>query len=311
MHQTSGRWRLGLGLSLMTVFLWGILPIALTITLQAVDIYSVTWFRFLVSFLLLGIYLTWSRQLPPIQQFKTTTWQLLAIATLFLALNYIFFLQGLALTSATTAQVIIQLAPFLMGLGGLIFFRERYTLPQWLGVVTLITGFVLFFHEKLVNLQINTEQFELGILSVVIAALAWAIYALAQKQLLQQLSSAQIMLIIYGGCSCLFVFFITTSVFQSLSPLHWFTLGFCALNTLIAYGCFSESLQHWEASRVSALVATTPIVTFLSVLISSRLIPQHIAPEILSLSGICGGVLVVTGSIVTALGKRNHHFWTK
>lgn len=30
MHQTSGRWRLGFGLSLVTVFMWGVLPLALS-----------------------------------------------------------------------------------------------------------------------------------------------------------------------------------------------------------------------------------------------------------------------------------------
>lgn len=308
MHQTSGRWRLGLGLSLLTVILWGILPIALTIVLQAVDVYTVTWFRFFVSFLLLAAYLGWNRQLPQLQNLKTTTWQLLIIATLFLALNYILFLQGLGMTSATTAQVIIQLAPFFMGLGGLFFFREHYTLFQWLGITILIAGFGLFFHEKLVNLSINSHQFLFGILSIIIAALAWAIYALAQKQLLQQLASTQIMLILYAGCSLLFVFFITTKTLFSLSSLHWFTLCFCALNTLIAYGSFAESLQHWQASRVSAIVAITPLVTFFSVLISSRLMPELIAPEIINSTGICGGILIITGSIFTALGKQNHRF---
>jgi len=54
LHQSSGQWRLGLALSLLTVLLWGILPIALTVTLEAVDVYTVIWFRFLVSFLLLA-----------------------------------------------------------------------------------------------------------------------------------------------------------------------------------------------------------------------------------------------------------------
>ena len=53
MHQSSGRWRLGLSLSLVTVFLWGVLPLALTVTLQELDVYTVIWFRFLTSLLLI------------------------------------------------------------------------------------------------------------------------------------------------------------------------------------------------------------------------------------------------------------------
>ncbi|MEY3256869.1 MAG: hypothetical protein RLZZ29_2004, partial [Cyanobacteriota bacterium] len=36
-HQTSGHWRLGLTLSLLTAFLWGVLPVALKMTLQVLD----------------------------------------------------------------------------------------------------------------------------------------------------------------------------------------------------------------------------------------------------------------------------------
>ena len=64
MHHPSGRWRLGLGLSLLTVFMWGLLPIALQITLEAMDGYTITWYRFMASAVLLGSYLSLRRGLP-------------------------------------------------------------------------------------------------------------------------------------------------------------------------------------------------------------------------------------------------------
>lgn len=57
LHRSSGRWQLGLVLSLLTTFLWGIVPIALAIVIQALDVYTITWFRFLLSFALLACYL--------------------------------------------------------------------------------------------------------------------------------------------------------------------------------------------------------------------------------------------------------------
>lgn len=111
LHQSSGRWRLGLALSLLTVLLWGVLPIALKIMLQVLDVYTLTWFRFAIAFGLLAIYLALRRKLPSLQQLRSTSLGLLAIATIFLAVNYLLFLQGLALTSANNAEVLIQLAP--------------------------------------------------------------------------------------------------------------------------------------------------------------------------------------------------------
>jgi len=57
LHQVSGRSRLGLALSLLTVLLWGFLAIALKIVLQEIDPFTVTWFRFTVAGVLLGAYL--------------------------------------------------------------------------------------------------------------------------------------------------------------------------------------------------------------------------------------------------------------
>ncbi|WP_413172130.1 DMT family transporter [Anabaena azotica] len=303
MHQTSGRWRLGLGLSFLTVFLWGILPIALKVTLQALDVYTVIWFRFLMSFVLLTIYLSVQQKLPSLEQLQANSRKLLAIATIFLAANYFFFMQGLALAGAVNAEVIIQLATVLLGFGGLIIFKERYTLRQWFGVSVLTLGFLLFFKAQLTNLITAQGQYVLGSGLIVIGAVAWAIYALTQKQLLQSFSSSNIMLIIYGGCTLLFTPLAKINTIFTLDILHLGMLLFCGLNTLIAYGAFAESLEHWEASRVSAILALAPLITLISVWLVANIFPNLITPEHINLIGIIGALLIVSGSVTIALGK--------
>ncbi len=304
LHQTSGRWRLGLALSLVTVFLWGILPIALTVTLQALDVYTVTWFRFFMAFGLLAAYLGARKQLPDLQKLRSASLGLLASAIVFLGLNYLLYLQGLAQTSATNAQVLIQLAPVLMGLGALAVFKERYTLQQWVGLGVLTLGFALFSHEQLKTIITAQATYLLGNGILVIAAATWAVYALAQKQLLQKLPSSTIMLVIYGGCALLFSPLAAPQPLLNLSPLQFGMLLFCGLNTVIAYGAFAEALEHWEASRVSAVLALTPIVTLVSVWAVSLLAPSLIAPERLTALGVLGAVLVVAGSMAIAMGKQ-------
>ncbi|MBE9190281.1 DMT family transporter [Gloeocapsopsis crepidinum LEGE 06123] len=302
-HQTSGRWRLGLALSLLTVFLWGILPIALSVTLQALDVYTLTWFRFLISFGLLAIYLASRQQLPQLQKLRSAGLGLVVVATVFLGINYLLFVQGLTLTSPANAQVLIQLAPVLFGIGAIAFFKERFNRYQSIGLSTLVLGLVLFFNEQLQSLLTANSTYLIGSGILVLAAAAWAVYALAQKQLLRSLSSANVMLLIYGGCALLFTPVATPSTILTLSLLHWGTLLFCGLNTLIAYGAFAEALEHWEASRVSAVLALTPVVTLASVEIVSSLLPKWIASEQLTLLGLIGAILVVSGSMAIALGR--------
>lgn len=304
LHQTSGRWQLGLALSLFAVFLWGVLPIALTVALQALDVYTVTWFRFLMAFSLLAAYLAAQKQLPTLDKLRSASLKLLAIATIFLGLNYLFFQQGLLQTSPTTAEVLIQLAPVLMGLGALAIFKERYSLQQWIGLSVLTLGFALFFHGQLKAIITAQTTYLIGNGILVLGAITWAIYALAQKQLLQQLPSSTIMLIIYGGCAVLLTPFTAPQTLLTLNPLRWSMLLFCGLNTLMAYGAFAEALDHWEASRVSAVLALCPLVTMVAVWAVSRLTPTLIPPEHLTILGVFGAVLVVAGSVTIALGKN-------
>lgn len=301
LHSTSGRWRLGLFLAIVTMILWGVLPLALGVVLDVLDVYTITWFRFLCAFVLLGLFLTSRQQLPPKHKLPNL-WGLIAIAIIGLALNYLLFLQGLKQTSSTNAEILIQIAPVLMGLGGLLLFRERYILQQWLGLGILIAGLILFSHDQ-IQVTLATPTYLIGNIILILAATAWAFYALAQKQLLKDLSSGAIMFLIYGGCALLFTPAARPLTILSLSPIYLAVLLFCGLNTLLAYGAFSEALEHLEASRVSALLALTPLVTIGSVWSFSLIVPNWVAPEPMTVLGFLGAILVTAGAVLVALGK--------
>jgi drug/metabolite transporter (DMT)-like permease len=87
-------------------------------------------------------------------------------------------------------------------------------------------------------------------------------YALGQKQLLTVWNSLQVMMVIYLFCALLLTPWVHPLEALQLSPLQGWLLLACCMNTLVAYGAFAEALAHWEASRVSATLAITPLVTF-------------------------------------------------
>jgi drug/metabolite transporter (DMT)-like permease len=136
------------------------------------------------------------------------------------------------------------------------------------------------------------------------AAVAWAIYALAQKQLLTQLASEQVLFLLYVGAVPLLLPPAHLAQVLALDGLQLGMLAFCCANTVIAYGCFAEALEHWEVSRVSAVVTLAPIITVLGVQAAAWLWPGAAPAETLSAWNLLGAALVVAGSMTAALGAR-------
>lgn len=307
MHQTTGNTAAGFSLALLTAVLWGILPIALKMMLEIMDAATVTSIRFIAAAIIVGFWLLIRGNLPLLRLLAQPKilW-LMVIAALGLLGNYVLYLSGLAYLNAEAGQMLIQLAPFLMMIGGIVIFKEQLLLWQKMGAMILVCGLLLFFNDKLGSFLVSQSNEFIGITLVFFASITWAAYALAQKQLLVHYNSKQIMFMIYvAGALCLLpVTDITPFTEQKMTPLFWGLLIFCCINTVIAYGAFAEALHHWEATKVSAVLAITPLLTIMFAAIIVWLIPGSIVPQKLNTLSWAGGVLVVAGSAVTALAPQ-------
>lgn len=301
LHQASGRWRLGLFLALVTAACWASLPIALKITLEQLDAVTLTWFRFLVATIVMVAWLSWRGGLSVFKSLDGKRWWHLSAAALLLIGNYVFYLLGVQYTTPANAQLLIQLAPLLMALGGIFIFRELYQFGQWCGLATIACGLVLFFSDQLKGTALGTQAYLIGSGAVIFAAVVWAGYALIQKQLLLRLSSQTILFFIYAVASLLLLPFSHPQAILALDEKHAWALAYCAINTLIAYGAFAEALVHWQASRVSAILAVTPLLCLACVAVVHSISPTTIASEHVTMLGYIGAVLVVVGSGLSSL----------
>jgi drug/metabolite transporter (DMT)-like permease len=296
MHPVTGNWRLGLVLSLITALMWGMLPIALKLLLPVMDAVTITWYRFVAAGLLLGAYLLVSRKLPARSGLSGTGWKLLLVCVAGLCGNYLLYLLGLRLTSPAAAQIVIQLAPAFLLLGGVWIYGETFRIRQWAGFAILLSGLLLFFHDRIHALSSGSGDESLGVALIVLSAIFWAGYALAQKQLLARYSSNAIMWMIYLCAALLLIPVSVPRQVLALDGFGWFLLIFSSLNTLVAYGCFAEALNHWQASRISAVLAITPLVTLAATVILGRLYDGIVYSRADSLS-LLGACIVVAGSI--------------
>lgn len=294
----------GFVLAAITAVLWGMLPLFLKICLEVMDSMTITAYRFLAAGLFVFAVLISSGKLPPKTLFTAKSMALITFASIMLVLNYTTNVIGLHYLNPETVQVVMQLAPFLLMLGGVVIFKERFTRFQTLGAVVLLSGMLMFFNERLATLANSTTESPIGLAIIIFAATTWAIYALAQKPLLQNFSAKQLTLFMYVIGFVILIPLTDFAAIFKLQPLHIGSLIFLCCNTIIAYGAFTEAMEVWSASKVSAVIATAPIFTYISMDIAIDISPERFVHSQMDEWAYFGAGLVIVGSIMCSLGKK-------
>jgi len=291
----------GVWLSLITVVCWSVLPITLRIASRHVDPFTLTWYRFLVSAILLGAILAALRALPPLSRVRVPrNAGLFVLATAGLVSNYVLYLVSLSYVSPTVSTVITQLGPLLLMLGGVLLFHERLSRRQIIGVVLLIFGLFVFFNRRLVELMDMSGRAGIGAIILLVASVTWAIYGLGQKVLLGRFTSPQILFLIYVGASLLLAPFVAPTSVKGLPAIELVMLGLSCLNTLVAYGALAEALHHAGATTVGAVLAVGPVASLIVTWASNHASPGFFAPDLLNVATVAGAVAVAVGSALSA-----------
>lgn len=306
LHTLSGRWKLGFLLTLTTCFWWSILPITLFGVMHKLDPFTVTFYRFFFAVvILLPVLLMRPKALSDLRVIsKPSVLKKLILAGLLLTLNYGFYVLALERMSPAGAQVLIQLAPMLFLLSGVFLFKESFSVLQWLGFFAFIAGMLLFFHLRLSGLiegSKENQDYAIGMLLMVAAAVCWAGYAIATKKLSSSLTALQLMVLINTIGSLCFLPLAHPTLVLQLTSFEWLLLVLCGLNTVFAYGSFSEALNHWEASRISAMFTLVPLLTIGFVYLLEFFPVVKVVAEPMDWISISGALLVVTGAALASL----------
>ncbi|MEZ5570883.1 MAG: DMT family transporter [Halioglobus sp.] len=296
-------WKLGLSFTLVTVFMWGLLPIALKIVLNVMDPVTISWYRFSLSALIALLWYGFKRG-PQLRELVLgRQWVITVAAIGGLLCNYLLYIWGLDRVTPGAAQILIQLAPLLLLVGSVFLFRERFTGVQWLGVLSLVAGMVMFFHQRLTNLVPTGDEYWTGIALIVGAALTWSVYGLAQKKLLLDHHAKDILFLICALGTLALWPLAQPQQIRALNPTELALLIFCGLNTIIAYGCFGLAMSYWQSSRVSAVLPIAPLLTLLFTAGLDHWHLTDIPTEPMDWFSSLGAVLVVAGAAIAALSK--------
>ena len=295
---------LGFCLALLATIMWGTLPIAAQQVLVSLDAQTLVWARFWVAGIGLFLVLGFAKKLPKLTVCNAKHFCLMLLGTLGLSGNFFLVAEGLYYISPTTTQVLWQFSPFLMIFLGVVLFKEPFNLSQKVGFLLLIIGLIAFFNDKFGEL-LQLNAYALGLILSTAGSLIWVCYGIAQKLLLKQFNSQQILMMIYLSCGIAFSPFASpTQIGEISTPFVWGCFIYCCLNTLIAYGSYGEALSLWDTSKVSVVTTMIPIFTMLFSILGHMIFPETFSRLEMNWISYVGAIVVVLGAMMAAVGHK-------
>ena len=286
----------------ITAVLWGVLAIVLKVSLNGLSPADITWFRFFLAFIVLSAYYFIKK--PYYLRILKRPPLLLIIATIGLAVNYYGFIEGVNLTTPSIAQVFIQLGPVLLAAAGFVIFHEKVNWRQVVGLLLVVLGLLVFYKEQLQLITTEKSTLKIGVIWVLVAAVAWAAYSVLLKILVLKHPPMQLNLVIFGLPVLLYLPFVNFSHFTNIGITGWLILLFLGLNTLFAYGLLSMAIHYIEANKVSVILVLNPVLTLALMAIISHSDATWIKHEHYTLATIIGAAIVVAGAILTIFKKN-------
>jgi drug/metabolite transporter (DMT)-like permease len=210
-----------------------------------------------------------------------------------IAVNQIFFLWGLSLTSEFHGAILMLLTPiFVFILNHYLRGEDKWNIRKIAGLTLSTTGAIWLVKEASVGGIAGRESLE-GDIMILINAASYGLYLVLVKPLTAQYKPVTILFFMFlsGGIINLLTglpFLIETD-FSLLSPQAWFGLIFLIVGaTILAY-----LLNAWAMVRVSSVWVGTyiylqPLLTMLisAVALSGSITPVRILYALMILSGV-------------------------
>ena len=294
--------RLGLLAAFSCTLLWGVLAIVMKVASAEVDSVTIVWFRF--TFALAALFAIFLLRDPGGLRVLLRPPPLALIAAIALTVNYLGFMQGLALTTPSVAQILIQAGPLLLAMAGVLIFGERLVARQIAGAILAVLGFGAFYIDQHQEAVVPRGALVDGVGFVLLGAVAWAGYAVLQKRIVQGgLAPQALNLVLYALPALVLARWASWESLGELSGTGWAIMCFLGANTLLAYGALGEALKRLPAYQVSLIITTNPLITLVVMELLRGLEPAWLPADSIGLVGYAGSGLVLVG-LGVVLGPR-------
>lgn len=210
---------------------------------------------------------------------------------------------GLQSTTAINVSVVNATQPTLTVLFAWMFFRDRLTALQVIGIVAAIVGVLIIVSRAkwsvLLTLDVN-----IGDLLALIAMCGFAAYALNIRKIPSELNAAEALFgIIMAGCALLLPFYLAETVLVRPVPLNGVSMA-----AIVSLALFVSCLAMLTWNTGNRLIGPAKASIFMNLIpVFGALLAMGFLGEQLFLFHVFGGILICLGIVlvVGTFGSRS------
>lgn len=226
----------------------------------------------------------------PVHELSAVTrreWLRLILAGSLLVLHFGFWISSVSLTSVASAVLLVDTAPFFIGLASWWSPQRAYTRAFWMGLLVALLGCVIIFQGDWLQ---SADSLSGNVLAV-LGAITFAAYFLVGSGARQKLSLLAYVWPVYGVATVLFVAacLVTQTPLRGFSfstHLYMFLLGL--IPQCIGHTAYNWSLRWLPPGLVALVGLAEPVVasTFAYMILGEGVTPAKIAGGVIVLGGI-------------------------
>jgi len=207
---------------------------------------------------------------------------------------------GFAYVTAGIGSLIIGTQPLLIALMGSLVAKERLTPAAVFGLIVGFMGVVLLVWQDL-SLSSDGWGFLIGSGLIFLSGLAWSIYVVVSKPLIQKYGSFSISALSISICSAAMVPMLarpsTIDTLAAMSSRSWLELGYIAIiSTMVASITWNYAASRMRAAASGAFLYLIPII---GVAAGALILSEKITAGMMT-----GGALILAGVAIAQFGGR-------
>lgn len=277
-------------LILFAIILWGTSFVATKTVLEEIRPVTIIILRLILATVLLTSIAIVSKRKFAIN-FKSHGWIFI------LALVAVFHLwiqvTGLQYTTASNTGWIIGTAPVFMALLGFLFYREKITVVQFVGIAIATAGLLLLIGKgDISNIGLIENKGDLMVLG---SAFTWGVYSMVNKKITLSYSPLMTILYLFLMMAIIIIPFNlnaeTINSVINLSTKAWIAVLFLGLFCSgVAYVIWAQALRDMESAKVGAFLYFEPFVTVVTA--------WFFLNEKITLLMILSGLLITAGVFI-------------